>query len=580
MHYLARSRANLAVVICVLIAGLADAQNPDVKIRVETGKGRVILSPRSDGERNVEGNLLLGSTPLEFEVTAVGAGNLHVDQPNSPRENVSLTTVDKVSVNLGNEGDNFLVMNHSEANWSVTPGRLTVERDTTRPRLRRVEIVERPRTGTTIVMTFDEKNLSSSYSTGLFELKVRNDASGAFVSASGVTKNTPEVDGDSVFLPVVGLRPGLYRLNIDAAFADKVSNVIAGDLTWNFVVPDDRKYGQHVEFTPFAPPTRQKPPKEGFNPGDYVETRVARLYYFRDAARVAQIINRNVRSFNQAAVTQAERRAEESRDDADAATDERRKKEREAVRAAEQARRAEQQLAQSEQSLAEAQRTQQTVDQETARITEIRNRLAATPPITPEEQTLLTNEQNELTDRVEANQRRISNAGGVQALATKVAEGRQTVANLRRQELAASDELEDAAAKETRAKERQFRDEVTAAETDPDTYVAGDPKSVDPVTQVSISVIGEGLIQLRGPIKGINKIRTMINQIDSPVGQIKVGVFTVQVNGEEGDKMEKVVGNTESAVDLSRFLVNQSLNLLRRAIQTEAARIAEQCDLQ
>jgi len=125
---------------------------------------------------------------------------------------------------------------------------------------------------------------------------------------------------------------------------------------------------------------------------------------------------------------------------------------------------------------------------------------------------------------------------------------------------------------------QQFRDEVTAATTDPDTYVAGDIDSVDPITQVSISVIGEGLIHLRGPIKGINKIRTMINQIDSPVGQIKIGIFSVQVNGEKGDKMEKVIGDAESNIDLSRFLVNHSLELLRKAIQAEAATIAAACE--
>ena len=56
---------------------------------------------------------------------------------------------------------------------------------------------------------------------------------------------------------------------------------------------------------------------------------------------------------------------------------------------------------------------------------------------------------------------------------------------------------------------------VAAAHEDPDTYVPGKPNNKDPVLQVSVSVIGEGLIQLRGPIKGINVIRTMINQIDA-----------------------------------------------------------------
>jgi len=71
-----------------------------------------------------------------------------------------------------------------------------------------------------------------------------------------------------------------------------------------------------------------------------------------------------------------------------------------------------------------------------------------------------------------------------------------------------------------REREEQFRREVAAAHEDPDTYAPGKPDSVDPVRQVSISVIGEGLIQLRGPIKGVNECRMMIHQIDTPVGTI------------------------------------------------------------
>lgn len=94
--------------------------------------------------------------------------------------------------------------------------------------------------------------------------------------------------------------------------------------------------------------------------------------------------------------------------------------------------------------------------------------------------------------------------------------------------------------------------------------------------QVSISVIGEGVLQLRGPIRGINEIRTMINQIDSPLGQVKVGLFTVQINGEEGDKMDEVAARLEGYIDLSRFLTNQSLQLLRRAVQETAGQISGQ----
>lgn len=104
-----------------------------------------------------------------------------------------------------------------------------------------------------------------------------------------------------------------------------------------------------------------------------------------------------------------------------------------------------------------------------------------------------------------------------------------------------------------------------------------DTDSVDPVEQVSVSVIGEGLIQLRGPIKGINIIRTMINQIDSPVGQVRVGVHTVQINGERGDRMEKVAAKIQAYIDHSRFLTVQSGEMLRKSIVAVAARKAAEC---
>src|SRR5262249_18623243 len=92
---------------------------------------------------------------------------------------------------------------------------------------------------------------------------------------------------------------------------------------------------------------------------------------------------------------------------------------------------------------------------------------------------------------------------------------------------------------ERRYRENQFRVEVAAAKEDPDTYGPADPLSVDPVLRVSISVIGEGLIQLRGPIKGLNAIRTMIKQIDAAVGQGRIGVHTLQLNGEHGSPTHK-----------------------------------------
>lgn len=131
-------------------------------------------------------------------------------------------------------------------------------------------------------------------------------------------------------------------------------------------------------------------------------------------------------------------------------------------------------------------------------------------------------------------------------------------------------DIQEANRDESIARRNQFEAEVAAATEDPDTYVPGDLDSIDRVMQVSISVIGEGLIQMRGPIRGINEIRKMVNQIDSPLGQVKVGLFTVQINGEQGDKMDEVAARIEGHIDLSRFLTNQSLQLLRRAIQEES----------
>ncbi len=91
---------------------------------------------------------------------------------------------------------------------------------------------------------------------------------------------------------------------------------------------------------------------------------------------------------------------------------------------------------------------------------------------------------------------------------------------------------------------------------------------------MSVSVIGEGLIQLRGPIKGINVIRTMINQIDAPVGQVRVSVHTVQINGEKGDRMEQVAGKIQRYIDHSRFLTLQSAEMLRKLIVHVAAQKA------
>ncbi|HND56753.1 MAG TPA: hypothetical protein PLV92_30250, partial [Pirellulaceae bacterium] len=150
------------------------------------------------------------------------------------------------------------------------------------------------------------------------------------------------------------------------------------------------------------------------------------------------------------------------------------------------------------------------------------------------------------------------------------------VQRLREAENEANETVQQLEATERRAHADQFRLEVAAAHTDPDTYAPGKPNSIDPVEQVSVSVIGEGLIQLRGPLKGINTIRTMIDQIDSPIGQVRVAVHTVQINGEKADRMEVVADQVQRYLDQGRFLSMQSGELLRRSIVQVAARKADE----
>ena len=157
-------------------------------------------------------------------------------------------------------------------------------------------------------------------------------------------------------------------------------------------------------------------------------------------------------------------------------------------------------------------------------------------------------------------------AGDVTDIETKMAQQRQAINQ-------AKNKFAEADRNEQLANRTPFEAEVASGTADPDSYAPADLTSVDPVMQVSISVIGEGVIQLRGPIRGINEIRTMINQIDSPLGQVKVGLFTIQINGEDGARMDEVAARLEGYIDLSRFLTNQSLQLLRRAVQETAGQV-------
>ncbi len=411
-----------------------------------------------------------------------------------------------------------------------------------------------------IRITFDTPELDLSAAE--FELKSVTD-SGAETRVAHWTGQSPIGGTASVELIVdKALSAGLYILQIKGVkdlygnllltntagtnlYTERLLKPIGGE------TPSVRpgitgSTGPYVTYSEFTKP-RDVP--DGFNPHDKVETRVARLYYYRDAHRVAQIINRKVRSYNRAGVDMQRQLADNARTEADKRTDARQVAERNAIILAQRTREKEQELQAAEQSLSRS-------------IQELSNYRTTNPQdgATADPATDQTIQQLEAL---------------TQSFANRADDLRVQVRALRDQEVAANEEAIQMEASEKRAREEQFRREVAAAHADPDTYAPGVPRSDDPVEQVSVSVIGEGLIHLRGPLKGVNTIRTMIDQIDQPVGQVRVAVHTVQINGEKQARMEDVANIIQMYIDHSRFLTTQTSEMLRKAVVQVASRKAD-----
>ncbi|MFO0906725.1 MAG: hypothetical protein U0939_27215, partial [Pirellulales bacterium] len=310
------------------------------------------------------------------------------------------------------------------------------------------------------------------------------------------------------------------------------------------------------EFVPYQEFTKPREQRDGFNPSDKVETRVARLYYFRDAHRVAQIVNRKVKSYNRQGVDTARQLADRARNVAEQKATIRQQAERAAIEKAQKTRAKENEMRRLENA-------QNSVLNEIAR--------AQTEPL-PEAA------DQAAADKAEQDRAKLVRdlEAAARSFASQIDGLRDQIQSLRDDENAANEATQRAEAEERQSREEQFRREVAAARADPDTYAAGNPDSDDPVEQVSVSVIGEGLIQLRGPIKGINVIRTMIDQIDSPVGQVRVAVHTVQLNGEHASRMEEVSTASQRFIDQSRFLTLQSGELLRRSVVQVASQRADE----
>ncbi len=205
--------------------------------------------------------------------------------------------------------------------------------------------------------------LQASNGTGIF-----SDNSPKFTPI-GVDYSAPTNTATLVFK---SLQPDTYQLALTVVsntapkgLADAFGNAIAGATAKVVSKPPDAG-GETVDGIPkpekapnavFPEFNNPRPPTNGFNPSDHVETRVVRLYYYRDARRVAEILNRDLKSYNQSAVDTRRRLAEKARNDADNLTDQRRRQEVKAVRNAQASRDAQRQLDQAQAALQQSQAT-------------------------------------------------------------------------------------------------------------------------------------------------------------------------------------------------------------------------------
>tara|TARA_R110002111_G_scaffold240269_1_gene301955 strand:- start:11429 stop:17590 length:6162 start_codon:yes stop_codon:yes gene_type:complete len=398
--------------------------------------------------------------------------------------------------------------------------------------------------------------------------------------------------------------PGLYHLEIKNTVKDLhgisltgtydvPKLVVSGDVTVGITRGLHGSTGNYVQYPEYTPPRENS---VGFNPSDKVVTRVARLYYFRDAHRVAQIINRKMRSYNRHGVEMKNQLAGEALKKAEAATDLRKQYEKNAINAAMKTRQAESKLEDLQQALSrrsnETQQIQRDIQEMEAdlnrkRFLESRD-YANLPGLSDTEKKAEQEELRKLSDKIAAEQTVVQLERARLSLSTantdssltrsRIQTAQAAVETARAEEIRLNDEWEVSQRKEERAYAEEFRKRVAAAHEDPDSYAEGVPASKDPVEQVSLSVIGTGLIQLRGPLKGVNEVRTMINQIDSPVGQVRITLHTVQINGEHADRMEKVALQIQRYIDHSRFLTMQSAQMLRNSIVKIASLKAAQVD--
>ena len=569
----------------VEVTGLPDGESV-LRARFARGASRGPLSAPITVVKRIAGPQVEAVIPPNFG-TAPGVQQLRIQF--SPANRL-------VPANAGNKRNYVLLGSNSTGRFDLGTERVIVP-----------VTADFDSSSNTVTLNFRTDNAAALLTPDLYQLRINahpyNEASYLFTAGTVESKDTAAFGIKDIFGNALeGLRgkPKTdHVVTLTKPESKEDGAAASGRLSSTEIAGIPESGGPYISYPEY---TKYREIPAGFNPSDKVISRVVRLYYFRDAHRVTQIINRKAKSYNRQAVEMDAQLADAAGRAADAKTDLRRSTELKAVRAAKEARAAEEALQQHQTSLIAARsRLEIAKQKEFGFQNDLQNIEAqianVTPPPTEPAEPAQANGENAADNgapaldlsQLQQRKRLIEQSLAAATIEKSNADGNVTlqeqrvnallgeVQAKRHEEITATEAWEDAERQEQRAYEERFRREVAAKTADPDTYAPGVPTSDDPVAQVSISVIGEGLIQLRGPRKGVNIVHTMINQMDSPVGQVRVSIHTIQINGEHGDRMEKVAMRIQRYLDHSRFLTTQSAEMLRKAVAQVASRTAEQC---
>lgn len=444
--------------------------------------------------------------------------------------------------------------------------------DTEPPRVTSVSPVEDTFGAKEIVITIADRQLKANYPKGHFGVRKYNDENTELISDK---LPTPLAASNGEFrIQLKESIHGVLKVTIGkdntTDFTDAAGNILE-PVTVVVSAGGQRSIGPAVDFPPntVARKADFHSDTNEIRPSSRVVTRVVRLYYYRNAERVAEIINRRTQQYNAAQANARKTLAEQLGEKSETATADRREAERLAEQAARKTRVAEAELQTLQVDAEESKTLQRSLTGYPDNYLLYSDAAGNIRALSPAQATASNLNAEELMT-VTAFKTQL------QGVIDKYNAQQDKVADLRAAEFEANNKAKRNEDTESRLIRSQFLKEVEAAETDPATYAKGEIDSVDPVMQTSVSVIGEGVIQLRGPIGGINQIRRMIHQIDMPVGQVKVDMETIQINGEKGPELEKTVQLVEGYINVGRFLTNQSLVFLCRSVTEIAAEVAQE----